>query len=102
MKRYTHRFTIERLGAEIDIEVEYAFDRGSPGKTYGPPEQCYPPEASELEIERAWVLDEYGKRAWEIELSDEEITFLIDTINEDQEFYLPEDEEWWDRGCKDD
>lgn len=37
-------------GSEVDVAVEYSYEPGVPGKTYGPPEDCYPPEAESAEI----------------------------------------------------
>lgn len=36
------------MGQEIKAKVDYY--HGSPGKLYGPPEKCYPPEPAEVEI----------------------------------------------------
>lgn len=35
---------------DIDLEYEGEFTPGDPGKVSGPPENCYPPEPSEIEI----------------------------------------------------
>jgi len=35
---------------EIEVEVEYTFDKGSPGYLSGPPESCYPAEDPSVEI----------------------------------------------------
>ena len=42
-------YTIERDDDEFDIEVEYTVSRFDPGRTYGLPEDCYPPEGGEIE-----------------------------------------------------
>jgi len=35
--------------------VGYTYCAGEPGRTYGPPEDCYPPEPEELEISEVWI-----------------------------------------------
>lgn len=35
---------------ELELDVEYTFQRGTPGRLSGPPEHCYPPEPDEIEI----------------------------------------------------
>ena len=43
--------TIELHGGDAEIIVEYDYYKGTPGRTYGPPEKCFPPEPSWVEIE---------------------------------------------------
>lgn len=50
----------------------------SPGRTYGPPEDCYPPE-SDTEI--ISVVDEDGKD-WEDNLTDSEREFILQEIED--------------------
>ena len=65
-----------------EIEVTYRFIPGIPARTYGPPEDCYPGEAAEYDIQSV-TLD--GK---EIELTNDEqeevINWLIENGNDDQ------------------
>jgi hypothetical protein len=42
--------TIELRGGDAEIVVEYDYFKGSPGRTYGPPERCYPSEPAHVEI----------------------------------------------------
>ena len=39
---------------EQEVTVRYYYTPADPGKTSGPPENCYPPEPSEIEIEDAF------------------------------------------------
>lgn len=37
---------------EVDFEADITItDQGDPGKTYGPPENCWPPESAEFEFD---------------------------------------------------
>lgn len=39
----------DQLGVEHEFEARCTVAPGSPGKTYGPPEDCYPPEPPEVD-----------------------------------------------------
>ncbi len=41
---------IDIAGVEIGVTVDLVFRPGDPGRTSGPPENCYPPEAAEIDI----------------------------------------------------
>jgi hypothetical protein len=45
----THYMTFERDN-ETEVTVEYTITPYDPGNTYGPAENCYPPEGGEVEI----------------------------------------------------
>lgn len=51
----TYRTYIEVIGPGVDLEVpvdiDYTITPYDPGRTYGPPEFCYPPEGGEIEVE---------------------------------------------------
>ena len=53
---------------EIELEIEARVSGGSPGKIYGPPENCYPPEPPEVEIHRVLL----NGNIWDDELTDDE------------------------------
>jgi hypothetical protein len=42
-----------------DYNVECSVTPGDPGRTYGPPERCYPPESPEVDL--LMVYDEDGR-----------------------------------------
>jgi hypothetical protein len=46
-------------GNEEDLSVECAVTPGDPGRLYGPPEKCYPPEGPEVDL--LAVYDEDGR-----------------------------------------
>ena len=41
--------------SDAEFEVEFEASRYKPAKTYGPPENCYPAEGGEVEIETVTV-----------------------------------------------
>lgn len=45
----TINWTVNRDNEEIEVEVEYEVSAYDPGSTYGPPEDCYPPEGGDIE-----------------------------------------------------
>jgi len=47
-------------GVDIEIEVTNYYG-GDPGRTYGPPELCYPPEPAEIEFEISCELEEVAE-----------------------------------------
>ena len=57
----THFAESERDDDNAPVLVEYTFTRGDPGRYFGPPEDCYPPEGPEIEIIEATVAGEKVK-----------------------------------------
>ena len=45
----------EMVEVELEVEADVAF--GSPGRTSGPPEDCYPPEPDDVDITGIWQVD---------------------------------------------
>lgn len=86
MPRPTSRTQTVPYGEDLDQEIEVTFTLhpGTPAKTYGLPENCYPAEPAEYEIESA-TLD--GDT---IELSDEEPADVIEWLSEN----LDDDEDY--------
>lgn len=52
---------IEREDCEITLEVSGSWRPGCEGRTNGPPEDCYPPEGPEAEVEDAIVIEIVGE-----------------------------------------
>lgn len=52
-------------GAERIYEIQFDYHPGTPGKTWGDPDDCYPPEPAEVEILGA-TLD--GKTVTDVDL----------------------------------
>lgn len=48
------------LDDDTEISIEYTQTPYDPGRTYGPPEDCYPPEGGEVEIEKVSIIAEDG------------------------------------------
>lgn len=57
-KNRSFETTVELEGNEVEVTVEYSYSPGTPGKTYGPPENCYPPEGPEVEILAVYLTDD--------------------------------------------
>ena len=46
----TKSFFYDEQDNEVEVDVEFNWSPGDPGRVWGPPEHCYPPEPPELEI----------------------------------------------------
>lgn len=58
------RLVRDRNGEALEAEYRVVanFTPGTPGKTYGPPEDCYPPEGPEVEYTEAFEVDGKSER----------------------------------------
>lgn len=52
---------VELDGREVEVVVVYTYSPGHPGQLYGPPENCYPPEGAEAEVEAVYLKDDPTK-----------------------------------------
>ena len=86
MPRPISRTEIVPYGEELEQEIEVTFTLhpGTPGRTFGLPEDCYPAEPAEYEIESATLDGEV------IELSDKETADVIEWLTEN----LDDDEDY--------
>lgn len=78
----------EKDDQEVEVKVTYCGYPGSPGKTSGEPETCYPPEPSEMDIEVTRV--DNGKP---VELPEDQLENLKEKAWEDVEGRLDDAEE---------
>jgi 2-methylcitrate dehydratase PrpD len=74
----TYTTTIELRGGDAEIVVEYDYYKGSPGRTYGPPELCYPSEPAHVEI----IAVTYGGVTITDSLSESQLESLEQEIEE--------------------
>jgi len=70
------KLMVERDDKEIELSIEGSFSPGTPGKLSGPPEDCYPPESAEAEIE----LISFEGQPWKGELTEEEAEAAIEAL----------------------
>jgi len=69
-------FHVERDGVEVDLRIAGRYTPGLEGRTFGPPENCYPSEPAEAEIEALWM----GGHPWAGTLTDEEEEAVIEAL----------------------
>lgn len=80
MKSHSFDTTVELGGDEVEVTVKYNFSHGAPGKTYGLPENCYPAEGPEVEIEVVYLIDDKSKADVLPKLTPDEVERLEDII----------------------
>jgi len=66
--RTTAYILIERENEEIELEIEGYYTPGTPGRKTGPPEDCYPDDPGEVEIDTIFFQD----KPWGGTLTDKE------------------------------
>lgn len=79
MNKYKTTIQPADRNPEFEVVVGYAFHRGDPGRTSGPPERCYPPEPAYIEI----ISVMHGAIDIEIYLSDEQMAWIEQEIEAD-------------------
>jgi len=86
-------FTTLLDGTEEEVVCEFDFSPGDPGRTYGPPEKCYPPEPDELDITEVQNLagDDITDQ-----ISVEELEKLTERIYDNSEVWYPQAQREWD------
>ena len=80
-----HDTTFERAD-ETEVTVEYTISAFDPGCTYGPAENCYPPEGGEVEIISVKDLD--GKP---VQWTDDEAEAWADWIAQNHDFSVEQE-----------
>jgi hypothetical protein len=58
------------------LKVDGHYTPGMEGRTWGPPENCYPAESAEAEIEMVWL----GGHPWAGKLTDAETEEAIEAL----------------------
>ena len=64
---------VELEGKEVEVTAEYTYSPGMPGKTSGPPENCYPDEPAECEVEVIYLTADKTKTDIMSKLATEQI-----------------------------
>lgn len=74
--RISTTFSIERGEDVIELTLVGDFMPGHPGRTYGPPEDCFPPEEAEAEVDD--IL--FNGKSWDGKLTPEELKEATDAL----------------------
>ena len=101
MSTYTIDFEVERGEEEdykvIKLEITGHVSAYVPAKTWGPPENCYPAEGGEAEIE---VILHDGK-VWDGELTDSERETVEEMLFQEMQDDGPDPDDYYDSRCDD-
>jgi|SRR5579885_2212356 len=81
MKTYEVDYEVERGEEVIHLRVRGTVSPYVPAKTWGPPENCYPAEGGEVEIE-VILEGEKGDNEWKGELTDSEREAVEEMLTE--------------------
>ena len=86
--KFSHTITIEIENSELDLAVDFDFVGGTPAKIDALPEDCYPEEPDEYEIDKAFIVFKDGSH---------DVSYLIGDIYESIEDRLEDCKgEWLD------
>lgn len=86
---------VDLAGQETEVRVEYRYYPGSPGKTYGPPENCYPSESDDADIEAVYRTGDPSKTDIGKQLTEKQMEDLLDEACErGSEQYAERDDDY--------
>lgn len=93
---YEIEFSVERDGEEVILTVHGSVSQYVPAKTWGPPENCYPAEGGEAEIEEILL----NGKPWSGELTDKERSeaeaALQEKAADDDDYDGPDPDDYYD------
>jgi len=93
---YTIDFEVERGDDEdyhvVKLSITGSVSKYIPAKTWGPPENCYPAEGGEVEIES--IL--HNGKVWDGELTEDERESAEEQLRECQEDDGPDPDDYFD------
>lgn len=70
---------------DVEYRVVARYSPGLPGKTFGPPEDCYPPEQSEVECLEVFEIDPVGRTQKRIDMG-----AFLESLTKEQDAELQE------------
>ncbi len=74
--------TIDGIEDDFEVEITYTYRPGDPGRLWDLPENCYPPEPAEIELEA--VIDLATGDDLAAILTDDDIRTIKDEIEESE------------------